>query len=237
MQYLSFNKGISIDDILLHPDRLWYWQIVINNHDIPWEIIQDNPNIPWDWNMLSAKNPQIKKVSLGDILKENPDKPWCWTRLSYNMGVTFNDVITFLEKPWNWYHLSKNPNITWDIIQSNPNLPWNWDSVSSNNNITWDIIKSNPNLHWNFRYFCYNPNITSNIIEENPDNPWDIYNTPAYYNIRLTLPMPNIIQIAQQYFAACRIQRAFKEAYYNPNYKICRNRLQREFKDMIDDKL
>jgi len=49
----------------------------------------------------------------------------------------------------------------------------------------------------------------------------------------LHLPEEEIEKIITHYFAALTIQQQLLECYYNPKYKMCRNRLQLEFNDMI----
>jgi hypothetical protein len=51
----------------------------------------------------------------------------------------------------------------------------------------------------------------------------------------LSYPQAEIERTAWRYIAAWRIQRAFKKAYSNPEYKMCRDRLMREFAGMAKD--
>jgi hypothetical protein len=51
----------------------------------------------------------------------------------------------------------------------------------------------------------------------------------------LGFPHAEIEATARRFIAAWRIQRAFKNAYSNPEYKMCRNRLMRDFARMAED--
>jgi len=51
----------------------------------------------------------------------------------------------------------------------------------------------------------------------------------------LRYPLSEIETAARRFIAAWRIQRAFKKAYSNPEYKMCRDRLMREFAGMAKD--
>ena len=48
----------------------------------------------------------------------------------------------------------------------------------------------------------------------------------------LHLPETEIERIVRQHMAAKSIQAALKEAYYNPEYVMCRSRLRREYEDL-----
>jgi len=51
----------------------------------------------------------------------------------------------------------------------------------------------------------------------------------------LRMSPAEIERTARRFIAAWRIQRAFKNAYSNPEYKMCRDRLIREFTGMAED--
>jgi len=114
------------------------------------------------------------------------------------------------ERHWNWYSLSKNPQVTWDIVQANPDKQWDWGCLSRNPNITWDIVQANPDKPWDWRWLSRNPNV-------------------------LRYPLAEMERTAWHFIAAWRIQRAFKKAYSNPEYKMCRDRLMCEFAGMAKD--
>lgn len=152
---------------------------------------------------MSKKNDDID----WDVVRENPSKPWHYSKLSSRRDPIPWDIIQAnLEKPWNWRLLTQNKGITWEIIQANPDLPWEWSLLSLNPNITLDIIKANQDKLWNLNYYKLN-----HLFE---------------------LSRKENINSVRRFMAARRIQRTFKEAYSNPNYKMCRDRLRCEFESM-----
>jgi hypothetical protein len=86
-------------------------------------------------------------------------------------------------------------------------MPWDWNKISINRNITYDIVKNNLDKPWDWSCLSLHPNIFK-FSEEN---------------------------IIREYIAARKIVRAFKEANSNPEYKLCRDRLLREFMCMREE--
>ena len=105
-------------------------------------------------------------------------------------------------KPWDWNGLSSNPNITWDIVEKNPDKPWDWGVLSGNPNITWDIV------------------------EKNPDMPWD---GALSGNPSMLLSRADIDKVQK---SAGIIKKQFKTSMSDPNFALCRKRLQAEFDNM-----
>ena len=112
--------------------------------------------------------------------------------------------------PWDWGVLSSNTNITWDIVQAFSDKPWDWNKLSGNPSITWDIVQANPDKRWRWSSLSQNSNV-------------------------LRYPLVEIESTVWRFIATRRIQRAFKEAYCNPEYKMCRERLMRDFARMAKD--
>jgi len=171
------------------------------------------------------------------VFTKNLDKQYDWAFLSRSKSVTFEIVKQHLDKPWYWYNISCNKNITWGIVQANRDMPWVWESLSFNSNITWDIVKDNINEPWDWQNMKINPNITIDMIDTicplNGVKPLQL--SFVNFNNKLNLPINEIVTITKKYFAAKKIQSAFKEAYYNPNLKICRKRLRNEFEKIKKD--
>jgi hypothetical protein len=105
---------------------------------------------------------------------------------------------------WNWHYISLNPNITWNIIQANPDIQWDWLNISQNLNISLHIILSNPDKPWNWNNISKNPNL---------------------FKI-------NISKVVREYFAQKTILKYWRNAICNPEYKICKKRLQKEFDEL-----
>ena len=161
-------------------------------------------------------------------------REWHWWCLSINPNITWDIVQANPNKPWDWRCLSWNPNITWDIVQANPDKPWRWMSLSSNPNITWDIVRANPDKDWDWGALSNNPQVTWDVVQANLDKPWGWSVLSLNSNV-LRYPLAEIERNAWRFIAAWRIQRAFKKAYSNPEYKMCCDRLMREFAGMAKD--
>jgi hypothetical protein len=73
-----------------------------------------------------------------------------------------------------------------------------------------------------------NPNITWDIIQANPDFPWDwdcISQNPNLFKI-------NTPKVIREYFAQKTIAKYWRNAICNPEYTICKKRLQKEFNEL-----
>ena len=149
----------------------------------------------------------------------------------YIKNILCKEFIEFIknnpDRPWDWWEISSNPNITWGIIEANPDEPWDWMVISRNRNITLEIIEANPDEPWDWWEISSNPNITWEIIEANPDRLWDwwgISSNRLYYEKRYN-------KLARQHLAAFRIQSHFRRAIYNPEYKKCRDIMERQYEE------
>jgi hypothetical protein len=168
---------------------------------------------------------------LNAVIQKHPEKPWNWDSLSYHKALTFETVVAFSTRPWDWYQLSQKANITWDIIYENLHLPWCWRGIGQNPSITWDIIRAHLDEPWHWDSFR-SSEITRNIIRAHPEKRHLFANTIEYYDYHLTLSTAGILRVIRQYIAARTIQWALKEAYCNPEYKLCRTRLRGEFEGL-----
>ena len=189
----------------------------IDWHDnINWSCMSMNPNITWD------------------IIQANITKPWDWYSLSSHPNITWDIIQANLNKNilWDWSQISINPNITWDIFKNNRDFPWYWPNLSRNPNITWEIIESNLDYPWYWPHVSQNPNITWDIIKANPDKPWVIHWISKNHNL-FKLNIKSVEKIAREYFAKKKIARYLRECISNPAYKVCRDRLTREFQELI----
>jgi len=80
-------------------------------------------------------------INIQDV-RDNPTLPWNRYGLSYNRGLTINDIL-YLQLPnatrdWNWHIISSYASI--QEVRDNPHLPWDRDGLSNNKNLTlYDI--------------------------------------------------------------------------------------------------
>ena len=138
--YLSQNKGLTIEIVRNHVECNWCWQIVSSNSGVTMQDIVNHPEYPWNWYGVS-RNPNMN-ISM---FTQYPNKNWYWYSVSGNPGITMQDVISHPEYPWNWYYgVSDNPNLTMNMIKQYPEKTWNWNIVSRNPGITMQDIINNP---------------------------------------------------------------------------------------------
>jgi hypothetical protein len=96
-----------------------------------------------------------------------------------------------------------------DIIMDNPDKPWDWYSLSIHPNITWDVIN------------------------DNLDKPWD-----WYYLSRNEFKCEKALFISRKYrehIAAFKIQTYWRRANEDPEYNLCKRRLDREYNDFFNE--
>ena len=128
--------------------------------------------------------------------------------------------------------LSKNPNITWEIVKDNPDEDWNWRGLSGNQNITLEIVKDNINKDWSWNRLSYNPNITWEIVKDNPDEDWYwgwLSSNPFTKNKEIFIE-----QKLKEHMMAFRIQTYWRRANYDPKYKLCKNRLMKQYEMLFE---
>ena len=196
------------------------FMILSQNKSLTWDIILKYPDKYWNWHELSKNMPL-------NIILSNPNKPWNWHNICYyntvidhdalaetnhknirwgglSFYVSLNIIRKYSNKTWNWYNISKNQNVTIEFIREYINKPWAWYFLSEYINITWDMYLKSQDLPWKTDSIVCNKNI-------------------------LKLDKKELIP---QYFAAKKIWRYWFHANTNPEYMICRKRLEREYYDM-----
>ena len=102
-----------------------------------------------------------------------------------------------------------------------------WDYISNNKNITMQIIENNPKKPWGWYYISINPNITMKFIENNPDKNWDW----SYVSLNTFKKEKELFyeKWYRKYMATFRLQQYFNRMYDNPDYKFCRDRIEKLF--------
>jgi hypothetical protein len=177
---LSMNPNITINYVLMNPNKLWNWPLLTQNIATI-DMIEAYPDLPWSWTVLSTK-----KTITAQYVLANPNKPWNWTMMSSAPFITEQLVLTFKSKQWNmpslsmnlaisldfmkqtshifdwyWPHVVFRKDITPSIIYANPCLPQ--DTIRSNLNIDWKIALTNPELDGSYSMSA-DPNLTWRIV-------------------------------------------------------------------------
>ena len=116
-----------------------------------------------------------------------------------------------------------------EIIENNPDKNWDWSYVSRNPNITMEMIENNPDKPWKWRYISHNSNLTMEIIDKYPDKGWDWCNiSQNTFKKEKELFYEKWYKI---YMATFRLQQYFNRMYDNPQYKFCRDRIEKLFSE------
>jgi hypothetical protein len=188
---ISYNKDVSIQFIMDHPEINWKTSYVSLNENLNDTIIKLYPNYNWDYSNMSG-NSSISFEFLNFLDNNIGCIDKC--RLSSNKTVS---LLNILNNPNIWIdrYLSMNPNIcssyilkegstrNWFIpaVSSNPGitardiykqlLPLDPYCLSSNPNLPIDYVSKNKKLNWNYYEISKNASLTD--IESFHDIPWD----------------------------------------------------------------
>ena len=205
--------------------RLYYLEKYIQNKwDIHyWNFLMKVEN-KIDWADTST-NPNITI----EIIEKYPNVLWCWRGLSINPNITMEMIEKYSDKNWDWSGISNNPNITMEFIENRSDKPWDWEWISRNPNITMEMIENNLDKPWDWYWISKNPNLTMDFIERHPDKPWEWnYISENLFEKEKELFYQKYYRI---YFATFRLQQYFNRMYDNPQYKFCRDRIEKLFSE------
>ena len=220
------------------------------NPNITWDIVKENLERPWSWKELSF-NPNMTM----DIIMNNRDIPWVLDMLSFNRNVTWDFVQTHLDLPWKWDVLSAHSCIGWDVIKKNPQYPWSHYMISNNPNITIDIINEHPNHMWYWAFLAMNPHISLEDLEnakvndfvieywyfgKNSSVTWNEYDKNRcrlssmawIYRQDVFVSDEDLVEHFRKVRSARKIEQAWLKCLYDPNFYMCKKRLQREFMEL-----
>jgi len=208
-KYWNWNKlslRASIKDVAKYPHFSWNWSILTNN--IHYTEIMKYPNLPWDFHTMHIKKIRIEHVPFLEMFNDKIPE-WKWSRL-----VKCTDWNTFrqtIHLPWIWYAGDVNI-VDGDVDAGDTSIleqfepMFNWIKLTMYVHI--DIIDANSNLPWVREFLQWNKTT---------------WKTPVQ-------PIENCIR---QWTAANTLKRRWREAISNPEYIVCRKRLQREFKELV----
>jgi hypothetical protein len=153
--------------------------------------------------------------------------------VSSNPGITMEDVQANPDYPWDIIGLSKNPNLTIDYIVRNYDKYWDWFGVVCNPNIMLEDILTHINLPLRQLYLtwnsltsiisAYNPNITMKFIDQNPHTWVDSIRNPLTREKH---------RFYREHMAAYHIQSKWHIASTNPEYRLCKSRLEKAIRAM-----
>ena len=217
---LSDNPAINFSDIKSDIHKKWDWDRVTRNININLEIIDRNPDFPWIYDSMFLNKTIRKQIIEIKFNLHKLKEKYCNNKLLLEsfeeyFGSNYN-IYSRL------YLFSYDSNLTFDVIKST-SLNWNIDEISCNENINLEIVKNNPDYNWNMYYLSTNPSITFKDIDNNLNLNWCWKNLSQNEFIKQkNLTRLEFIKI---WFASRRLDRFFFKVYYDPIYKMCRNRI------------
>jgi hypothetical protein len=211
--------------VLKFPDKPWNWLNISRKKSNPgiWELIAAFPNRFGERNMeYIARHIKHTSEIEWDIVYKTIDL-WDLNILFFEHGHNW-DLVQKRPKwtKWNWKSVSRI--VPWDIFEkyiNNPDFTWNYHVISKKNNIPWDIVIRYPHIPWKESNISRNLSLTLDFIKKFPYGPWNSYIIKKRFDYSI-----------EEVISAKKIQRAWIQAYYNPNYLICRRRLKRQFEDL-----
>ncbi len=241
--YMHTSGKFRMNWIHLFPDKQWNQRAISCRATV--DDLKKYPNFPWVWSDVTC----YSNISSDEMI-ENSDFPWDF----YNLGFTdiLEEEIRFLRffQPRfgfaNWVDFSKTVN--WDVFRENLDLPWvyyriQWDPTFKESDL--DIIKSIGVDKWNWELFSRN--IPLKYIKKHLDFPW----IGAYVSQNLTLAHHHLSELnfdwdysrvpceffpllILEWHSANVIKRAWKQSISNPEFKLCRDRLLKEAKELVN---
>jgi len=240
--YLSQNKHITIDDALKYTHLPWDWVALSSHSTITIQHVKDNPTLSWSFYSL-GNNPAI---SANDILS-TPQFPWeKYAHLLAKQDVTIEMIQEFYDatkngpeppayQQPNWHTISSLPICTIDVIVQNPHIPWKFAALSKNPAIRLEDMLRFPDLPWDWEYnVSLNPNVTFDFVMEHPEIPWNWDLLSHTFNRTLLFgSREDILHALQLNICARKIQRGWFRSMTNPEYRLCRARLLRDFDDLV----
>lgn len=149
---------------------------------------------------------------MADVLA-HPDKSWDWKGLWRKPTITIagvlalqDGVLALHDKPWVWYALAINPAISIDDVLAHLDKPWKsesgWQGLSQNTSITWVDVREHLEKPWHWFSIGSNPGLFKH-------------------------PPALLARKCAEVHAAIRIQRAWSQATYDPDYMMCIERNKR----------
>lgn len=240
---LHINKSFSYTFVEKFLDKPWNWTSM--SRKVTLQTLKTYPHFPWDWVSVTV----CSDITPTEMAK-SPEFPWRIDLISFNQiedsdleflyryrdEFTVDNWIDFTTTA-SWEIIKKTFDLYWvvdiikfDSVQFTQNdidffklhleYTWNWAILSLM--VPFDLIRDNLDLPWVHSLVSMNPSITYDDVVSCPHIEWDILNTPCE-------PVERIIR---KWTAASCIKRYFKRAISDPNYKMCRDRINREFLEM-----
>jgi hypothetical protein len=252
--YLSGNPNLTWDYIMLYSACGWDMRTLSKNPVITVEIVKNNPL--WGWDMLSfVINPNVTMDVIKNTMRLD-DTFIYYTFIYNNPNATWEHIKDYpCIKYETWINTHKC--VTPYIVRTNPQYRWMPDMLARNPNFDIaTLTKMFPrSAYWLLKSYESNPNISvGDILEHGRTAEWVLDDASSRvhwremcksmskikwsWTLALLSRNPTIfdcsveIEQAKRVKAALVILKWWRESMSNPEYKLCKQRLAREFADM-----
>lgn len=210
----------TISDLKRFPNFDWIWEdVTCISHVTPQQMML-NPHMPWDFNNLGFTDISAMEIP---FLRYFIDKftPANW--VDFTMHAQWDIIKMNMDLPWVFYWIRFEPIEFYErdinIIRNTGHLEdWNWEYLSMNVHV--DYILKNLDLPW-----------VHDIVSQNITLQYKHLEAPLKWDYSFT-PCEPVTQIMKKWHAANVIKRAWKNAIANPESKMCRERITREFNEL-----
>lgn len=226
--FICKNPAITLDTFKdkTNADIAWSMYGFSQNRNVTIETVLAHPKIKWDANGLTL-NPNMTY----DIIKAHPEISWNMQILCLNRNITPEIVMANPREAWCLDYLFDNSNFTYDFIGASVGvIPW--DSLHLEFFDSYLMTKQEwPNVEYDPYLMSMDPRATFEYVAKNKEKPWDfkiLFKKRDFFKICEK-------DLQRRYYAANKIAAKFKEANANPEYTLCRRRLEREFSEITSD--
>lgn len=192
------------------------------------------------WNRLS-NNTSIEEIARS-IYEYNDSNIFLWNWDSISMKAKIEDIGNYPNLPWK-FNILHNCDFNKKIVEANIDKPWVFSLLFKNIEYDYDFIDKYyyKNWNWNHIFDCYK--IENGIIPLKFINKY-ISKCPSYVknNVLKEIKLLKIklminkkkeeLKIKKQ--AVDKISYWFLKCKYNPNYKYCKNRLNKEYDSLYN---
>jgi hypothetical protein len=212
-----------VEFIKKHPEIWWDMTVISrDNSNITPEIVIANPELNWNWDMLIIR-PNFSPREHLELF------PWDWHRYSSNPGFDFDCVLNEKLPRLNWDYLSQSKHIqTAEVIEKYKNYI-NFRKLSASEFITMKFVSDHPDYPWSSEGLLFNPDCSLEMYEKYKDMLPQHFQLKIFEKSLTTEKAAFIDPKIREYLAAYRIQQWWIRVRTDPNYALCRKKLEADW--------
>ena len=237
------NKNFSWDWVDIFPTAKWNWSDLSFNAPTI-DIVLRYLDKEWDWSILTIE----PGVNFDDMAKYR-NLPWNINNLLFTEITTDSDIDflrIYAERYDDVAWVDHSRRATWEVVKKSPDLPWRYGAVNivisdksdvefliGKEGVSWGrlstiapasvILETKDTAPWHWNIVSVNKSLTYEQVVEHPDLPWSYSVVPVQKYSE---------ELARKWMAAFRIQILWRRSISNPEYRLCRNRINLEFSNV-----